>query len=158
MKKFINFMERVDAFDTKKIIIFSIVFYIVNLLFFQTIFYPLCQTWLYLIIMVVFGIFGGMLFINALNYDVRVSDRRFKNGYKNNEIRTYLSLKTVTNRSFIGFSLTSLWYINGLVQLVFPISISIAIISFCFNYYLFKKKKINWDSTIATRNVSRDFG
>ena len=137
--------DRVDAFDTKKMIIFSIVIFIINLLFIQFIF-DFLNIFLYLIILMVCGLYGLYYIIASLQIDTRQSDKRFKTGYKgNNNIRTYHSMKTVINRFFFGLALSSFVCVNDLHSLVIPIIIITAIIGFCINYYLYKKGKVNWD-------------
>ena len=141
---FLTLDDRIDAFDTKKMIIFSIVIFIINLLFVQFIFDFL--NFLYLIILMVCGPFGLYYIIASLQIDTRQSDRRFKTGYKgNNNTRTYHSLKTVINRFFFGLALSSFVCVNDLHSLVIPIVISTAIIGFCINFYLFKTEKVKWD-------------
>ena len=142
---FLTLDDRIDAFDTKKTVIFSIVIFIINLLFVQFIF-DFLNIFLYLIILLVCGPFGLYYIIASLQIDTRQSDRRFKTGYKgNNNIRTYHSLKTVINRFFFGLALSSFVCVNDLHSLVIPIVISTAIIGFCINFYLFKTEKVKWD-------------
>ena len=101
IKFFLTLDDRIDSFDTKKIIILSIVIFIVNLLFVQFIF-DFLNIFLYLIILMLCGPFGLYYIIASLQIDTRQSDRRFKTGYKgNNNIRNYHSLKTVINRFFL---------------------------------------------------------
>ena len=147
---FLKLDDRIDSFDPKKMIIISIVIFIVNLLFVQFIFdFFNKKYWylgmMYLIIMMFGGIYGLAYMFTPLQIDTRQRDRRFKTGYKdNNNIRTYHSLKTVINRFFFGLALSSLVCVEDLPLLVIPIVISIGIIGFCINFYLFKKGKVDW--------------